>query len=137
MIFALATGNTYSKNATRAVDASHVLFELGSVIIAIEVVARDKQVGVNHLMLQMNAGYDLHEKRVNGVRTLSKRKERLRQPNRNVHALHAADACAERHPLTPLDRDELQCVVEVLLIEQLRLRELHIKIRQIEPEYWA
>lgn len=136
-MFALATGYTYSKGATRAVDALHVLLELGSVIIAVEVVARDKQVGVNHLVLQMNVAYDLHEKRVNGVRTLSKRKERLRQPNRNVHALHATDAGAERHSLAPLDRDELQCVVEVLFVEQLRLRELWMRIRQTAPEYWA
>ena len=136
-MFALATGYTYSKGATRAVDALHVLLELGSVIIAVEVVARDKQVGVNHLVLQMNVAYDLHEKRVNGVRTLSKRKERLRQPNRNVHALHATDAGAERHSLAPLDRDELQCVVEVLFVEQLRLRELWMRIRQTTPEYWA
>ena len=40
-----------------------------------------------------------------------------------MHALHATDAGAERHSLTPLDRDELQCIVEELPVEQLRLRE--------------
>ena len=39
---------------TRLVDAAHVLLELIAMIITIEVVARDKQVRVDHLMLPIN-----------------------------------------------------------------------------------
>lgn len=101
----------------------HVLLKLRSVPVAIAIVLRYEEIGVNHLMLddiKVNEELrdDNYQQSFDEFLPGAKFEEFFAELDDAIAApVVLAEACTERHAIAPLDLHRRQLAIKVLLIE--------------------